>query len=456
MWLWDGELPSLPAALGRPAALVTEAGKGRAAVAPLLYGGTMHVGSPRPSLGARSRLLVAVLAVGCGARTGIDVPVGGEPAVDAATPVEDAGFDGRADAGRPPGGGTFRPSPPTRLAAGMHHACAVVDGGHVRCWGRNDDGQVRGPPTTGDLLLEPTEVAGIDDAVEVTAGATMSCARHESGEVSCWGTLGPRGTEPVAPTRVVGLTGAVELTSGSSHGCARRSDDSVVCWGDNGRGQLGDGTTTRRDVPTPVAGLGRVEEISAGWDHTCARSGTAVYCWGDNDDAQIGDETFTERWTPTRVAADLDAVEIAAGWSHTCARTSYGEVFCWGRYWGEETLMSPDALHRLVPTLVEGAEDVVEIDAGGGHTCIRDRDGQVSCWGRDRDGQLGDASAARVTGRTEPAPVLDLGPTDEIAAGWLLNVARERSGRVLWWGTIYTGSSRTLERAVRPQVVRGL
>ncbi|MCA9638943.1 MAG: RCC1 repeat-containing protein, partial [Myxococcales bacterium] len=172
-----------------------------------------------------------------------------------------------------------------------------------------------------------------------------------------------------------GLTGAVELTSGNTHRCARLEDDGVVCWGDNTRGQLGDGTTTNRDAPMRVAGLDGAEEISAGWDHTCARVGTAVYCWGDNDDGQLGDETFDQRLVPTLITSDLGAVEIAAGWSHTCARTSYGEVFCWGRYWGEETLTSPDALHRLVPTLVEGAVNVVEIDAGGGHTCVRDRDG---------------------------------------------------------------------------------
>jgi len=33
---------------------------------------------------------------------------------------------------------------------------------------------------------------------------------------------------------------------------------------------------------------------------------------------------------------------------------------------------------------------VVELSAGGGHTCARQGDGTVRCWGRNLFGQLGD------------------------------------------------------------------
>ena len=55
--------------------------------------------------------------------------------------------------------------------------------------------------------------------------------------------------------------------------------------GFNGYGQLGDGTTTRRDVPTPVSAsvVSSWLAISAGGEYTCglAAGSSAAYCWGE-------------------------------------------------------------------------------------------------------------------------------------------------------------------------------
>ncbi|MCL2825292.1 MAG: RCC1 repeat-containing protein, partial [Polyangiaceae bacterium] len=77
----------------------------------------------------------------------------------------------------------------------------------------------------------------------------------------------------------------------------------VVCWGFNGGGRLGDGTTATRVVPTPVAGLtSPVSAIAAGTRHMCALSSTgAVVCWGDNSMGQLGDGTTVNRLLPTPV-----------------------------------------------------------------------------------------------------------------------------------------------------------
>ncbi|MBX3275300.1 MAG: hypothetical protein KF729_33855 [Sandaracinaceae bacterium] len=392
----------------------------------------------------RRLLLATWLLLGCGSRTALDVS--SQP-FDAGPARVDAGRRDRVD------GGVFVPSPPTRLAAGTYHTCAVVSGGRVRCWGHNDGGQLGVPLDDRHEPLDPTDVPGIDDAVEVAAGRESSCARHASGEVSCWGRLGP-GVEVSGPTRVRGITTAVELTSGSAHRCARLRDATVVCWGLNERGQLGDGTTTRRDVPAPVASLAGVEEISAGWDHSCARTTDTVYCWGHNGEGQLGVGSFAPHHTPMPVSLAVDVVEIAAGWSHTCARTGEGEVYCWGRRWGVESESRPDEVHRLLPERVASLARVVEVDAGGAHTCTRDAEGVVACWGRDDYGQLGTGAGSLDTTRPEPRPVSALGRTEELVAGWVHNCARERSGRVLCWGS--WGRHRGGPSDATPRVVAGL
>ncbi len=134
----------------------------------------------------------------------------------------------------------------------------------------------------------------------VAAGYQSACARRADSSLWCWG--GP----PFAgatPTQIAGLTNVAQVVMGVQHVCVRKTDSTVVCFGTNSSGQLGDGTTTARvGLITPV-GLGTVSYIAAGWAHTCAiRTADArVYCWGSNSSGQLGDGTTTMRTVPTRV-----------------------------------------------------------------------------------------------------------------------------------------------------------
>jgi alpha-tubulin suppressor-like RCC1 family protein len=266
------------------------------------------------------------------------------------------------------------------IAAGYRHTCAVRGDGHVFCWGTNLYGAIGdgtcsipfgpefGPqPACSETLprrSSPTEVMGLTDAVEVTAGSAHNCARRASGEVLCWGANFPNTrtddrpdgiggavgdgttTNRLVPTRALGLTGAVQLSAGGSKSCARRAGGDVFCWGNIvTNGALGDGaTTTARLVPTPVLDLADVVEIRAGVTFTCARLGSGgVRCWGFNGDGQIGDDTtsgFTSstycigepcRLAPTDVVDLVDAAGLAAGLSHSCALRRDGSVVCWGQ-----------------------------------------------------------------------------------------------------------------------------
>jgi len=77
----------------------------------------------------------------------------------------------------------------------------------------------------------------------------------------------------------------------------------TYCWGWNGSGELGDGTTTNRLVPTVVAGGLTFTAVSAGFGHTCGVTPSgAAYCWGGNYAGQLGDGSTTDRLVPTPVA----------------------------------------------------------------------------------------------------------------------------------------------------------
>ena len=86
----------------------------------------------------------------------------------------------------------------------------------------------------------------------------------------------------------------------------------VYAWGHNDHGQLGDGTTERRSVPTAVEGLEGVVQIAAGVNTTCARSDDeALWCWGDNHAGQLGDGTTQDRDMPVAVRWQL--ADVADG-----------------------------------------------------------------------------------------------------------------------------------------------
>jgi len=60
---------------------------------------------------------------------------------------------------------------------------------------------------------------------------------------------------PGAAANGVSASGVVEIAGGLGSVLFVKSDGSVWSWGENGHGQLGDGTLTRRTVPMRVLGL---------------------------------------------------------------------------------------------------------------------------------------------------------------------------------------------------------
>lgn len=192
----------------------------------------------------------------------------------------------------------------TAVSLGFEYSCAITDLGSVRCWGLNNSGQLGQGNTTqvGDNAGETTvPVPAIGNATAIAAGNSHACAIVNGQFIRCWGRntegeLGQGNTVNVGTSAgdvpvLVDLGPAVTasaITGGFGHTCAITGTGQVRCWGYNSDGQLGQGNTATvgdnaGEHPVGVnLGPGRTAlAVSAGDLHTCAITdlGT-VLCWG--------------------------------------------------------------------------------------------------------------------------------------------------------------------------------
>ena len=286
------------------------------------------------------------------------------------------------------------------IASGSEHTCALSTGGAAVCWGANFSGQLG--DGTNINRNTPVNVSGLAGGVPaIAAGAEHTCA-VTAGGVKCWGAnaAGQLGdgtnVNRNAPASVPALPGSViSIAAGSAHMCALTTDGSIWCWGANFSGQLGDGTNVNRNTPVRVSGLlGGVLEIAAGSEHTCALTrGGALACWGANFAGQLGDGTTVKRNAPVMIVSGLSrpVTGIAAGSEHTCALVA-GGVKCWGANFSGQ-LGDGTNVNRSTPVSVSGiAGGVSEVLAGSSHTCALSTSGAMVCWGANFSGQLGDGT----------------------------------------------------------------
>jgi hypothetical protein len=93
----------------------------------------------------------------------------------------------------------------TQVSTGAYHTCGLKMDGSVKCWGRNNEGQL-GRGTTQNASNDfPTAVTNLTNAVAIAAGGFHTCALLVGGSVQCWGrnTEGEVGaaTEPIRSAR---------------------------------------------------------------------------------------------------------------------------------------------------------------------------------------------------------------------------------------------------------------
>ena len=347
------------------------------------------------------------------------------------------------------------------VGLGAYHACALLAGDSVRCWGGNNHGQLGDGTLVGQQSPVTALGHGNDKARFVSMGTEHTCAVRSTGKADCWGDnlYGQLGdgsniarVTPNSAIPVTGLTNVLQVGAGNAFGCSLEAGGRVKCWGLNSLGQLGNGTNINGLTPVVVSGDLDAVTISVSEEHACAlKQNGRVGCWGSNTSGQLGDGTTANRSAPVTVSGLTDAVMVASGWYHTCALRVGGTVKCWGSN-SNGQLGDGTTIQRVVPGTVTGLARVVSISAGRYHTCARLNGGAVQCWGLNDEGQLGDGTT---TQRPTPVTVSGVTTAVTVTANAEFSCALLADGTARCWGDNYhgqLGDGTTTDRLTRVTV----
>ena len=324
-----------------------------------------------------------------------------------------------------------------QVSTGGSHTCALTSSGEVKCWGWGGFGQLgvgfsasKNAPI--NVVKSSSETDTLSDIVQISAGFTHTCAVTTLGRVKCWGdgAFGQLGDgnnnynshvvdvlEEADSTDLLG--DIVEVSSGTFHTCGLTTLGRVKCWGSGDNGELGNNREETTNTPvfvsdssgsnTPIEGI---IQISVGGSHSCALTlGGQVRCWGLGAYGRLGNGNAANKNYPVTVLAEngtaplQNIVRISSGFEHTCALTSSAQVLCWGLSANGQSEDSYRPVKVMDSTGNTPLGNIAEIAAGGDHTCAKNFNGIVFCWGGGDNGQLGNDSST--DSYSTPVTVID-------------------------------------------------
>lgn len=205
--------------------------------------------------------------------------------------------------------------------------------------------------------------------------------------------------------------------------CGIKSDDATVwCWGSGLPGVL-----SSQPLPVQVVQERTLRFLNVGQENTrCVLTEKAsVICWEYSTTAGIA-------YTPQTVLnSSIESVNFHGDGTHVCVIATGGQLSCWGNnsygQVGDRTKIT-----RLVPTVIS-SKNIKQVAIGGSGTCSVSTYGELRCWGQhSSSGSLG-AGTPSNRSITSPLVILDKNVT-KVAMSTNGGCAILNSGALMCWG----------------------
>lgn len=349
------------------------------------------------------------------------------------------------------------------LSLGSNMSCGIRSSdSQIFCWGYSDS-YYSIPSNYQTTVSSPQALGYYAESIATTY--TTTCAITTTKGAICWGyngngQLGSNHTSTISSPMSVynpygagtGFGGLASIAiGGTTHACARTTDGQTYCWGANSYGAYGDGTTSVQYYPalskTPNSSAVVLSNVAAGAAHSCGVANGGAYCWGDGVSGKLGNSSTNGSFTPGKVMINamnpLMAVkQISNGTSHTCAALYNGTVSCWGdglygKLGNNATAMSTTAVTVVSEGGSSALSGITAVGTGQSHACALGSNGNVYCWGRNTDGQLGTNSTIATA---VPKKVLGVAASGtftgatRVTSGANHSCALGAGGKVYCWG----------------------
>jgi len=207
------------------------------------------------------------------------------------------------------------------IAITLYHTCAIASDDQAYCWGENGGklGNNSSAQSNVPVAVTTSGVLAGKSIKTIAPGYSHTCALTTDNGAYCWGTgdegqLGYSSNNstlvPVAITSSGALAGKTinSLYGAEWDACVITTEGKGYCWGRNTDGQLGNGTTTVSNTPTPIDMSGvltgkTITSISGSYYHTCAQaSDNQAYCWGTNGNGKLGNNSLADSYVPVAVS----------------------------------------------------------------------------------------------------------------------------------------------------------
>jgi len=228
--------------------------------------------------------------------------------------------------------------------------------------------------------------------------------------------------------------------------------------------RLADARRQSWGVTVPTSGVTDPTRYSLGSSHSCLMERVGQpKCWGANTYGQLGNGATADQLVPVNVSnLTVTGVEIDVGLEHTCALLIDGQVRCWGRNANGQLGRAVTSDRETAPVTVFSDQagtvalaNIVQIAVGDNHACALRSDGNVLCWGENARGQLG------TNNRTNRNYAVLSQATDmvQLVAGQGHTCGLTSGGAVKCWGDNFygqLGDGSMVDDALSPVTVSGI